>query len=94
MLRKGIIVRIRNEEERQCFIQAADKLGLRGNAGSTPERITSSHMPISILIANCSSNNCMSYASNATYRDGINEVVEAADLFRNQLISMRRAKNG
>lgn len=91
MLHKDMTIIIRNEYERQCFMQSANKLNLRGRQGSTPERLTR-RIPVAIFL-NQAVGDCMSYSICVNSYSEQPNTYEASDLFRNQLISMRRAKS-
>lgn len=93
MLRKGISLIIRSEDERKCFIQAANKLGYLGRGGSSPVSIARLDVPFAISIDNVSTDRCMGSGKNLTFTNyGKLEIVEASELFLNQLISLRKAK--
>ena len=91
MLNKGMAVLIRNEDELEAFAREADKKGY----DFLHYNIRKQRTPIRI---SCNIDrpdfNCLSRCEDLYYplNKGITKVVEASDLFRNQLISIRRAK--
>ena len=91
MLNKGMAVLIRNEDELEAFAREAEKKGydfVFGNirAQRTPIRISCNiDRPDFKCLSKCED---LDYPLNK----GITKVVEASEIFRNQLISIRRAK--
>lgn len=87
MIYKGMAVIIRNEDELECFAQAAEKKGYKFSMS----KIRSVRVPVRISVNVRSGDDCLSKTHNLRYElnNGITEVVEASVLFRNQLIAMK-----
>lgn len=93
MLHKGMAVIIRDKDELEAFAQAADKKGYF--FGLSDVRCINS-FPVRISCnADRPDYRCLSSCHDLDYplRPTINKVVEASDLFKNQLISLRKVKS-
>lgn len=90
MLHKGMAVIVRNKEEAKVFDEAVYKKGYRYRGGQVFK--CQDWYPTRYSINTEASHNCMSKCDDLDYElnRGIEKVVEASDLFRNQLISMKR----
>ena len=92
MLHKGMAVIIRNRDELELFVQAANKKGYDSLFFDVR------HIENFPIRLSCNEDrpdfNCISRCSNIFYplNPTITKVVEASDLFRNYLISIRKEK--
>lgn len=88
MLHKGMAIIIRNKDELEVFAQAANRTGYKFRRA----RIRSLYTPVRVSI---NTDGYLTQCDDLNYplNDGITEVVEASQLFRNQLISERRKQN-
>lgn len=100
LIKQGMSINCRTEEEIDVFYKVAMAEGHRWGSGTALDKLRH-NVPISYQIGYFGKN---TYPNDVTYCDDMNFigeherkntmiVVEAADLFRNQLIS-RRLKNG
>lgn len=93
MLYRGIAVIIRNRDELEVFARAANK---KGYCFETTSLLGINMFPVRISCnADRSNLKCLSKSHDLDWplNPTITEVVEASELFRNQLISIRRAKS-
>ena len=90
MLHKGMAVIVRNKEEASVFEAAVHKKGYEYVTGQAFK--CEKYYPVRYSINMKETHHCMSKCDTINFplNDGITKVIEASDLFRNQLISMRK----
>jgi hypothetical protein len=95
MLHKGMAVICRTEDELKVLANMVNKTDYKWVDGKLFSANNRTHAPVRISFNSTNTgNHCITKCDDLGYplNTGITEVVEASDLFKNQLISLRRAK--